>query len=330
MKNRFGMAGILLLAGILWLGPAWANETIKLGVVTKPGFAQNVCAGKFKDLLESRSSYKVHIYHSNSLGNETEILKKIQNNAVQMGVITSSIFDDFVPETQVIDYPFLFESHGQADRILDGAPGRELLSRLEKAGFKGLAFSENGFRHLTNNIRPVHSVADVAGLKIRVMESVLQKELWKLLGTDPIPLPWPINAALRKKTVDGQENPLTVIWNARMYKLQKYLTLTGHVYSPHIDVANLKWFNGLPAADRDLIETCMREAARHERQWSRDNASNVLAKLKKAGMKVDEKPDLASFRNRVAGIKDLDRYQDKDTRDLLQKFLTAVENDSKM
>lgn len=311
------------------MGPARANETIKLGVVTKPGFAQNICAEKFQDLLESRSSYKVHIYHSHSLGNETEILRKIQANEVQMGVITSSIFADFVPETQVIDYPFLFESPGQADRILDGAPGQELLSRLKKAGFKGLAFSENGFRHLTNNIRPVHKVEDVAGLKIRVMESVLQTELWKLLGANPRPLPWPINAELRKKTVDGQENPLTVIWNARMYKLQKYLTLTGHVYSPHIDVANLKWFNGLPASDRDVIETCMREAARYEREWSRDHASKVLGKLKKAGMKVDEKPDLASFRNRVAGIKNLDRYQDKNTRDLLQTFLGAVEKDSK-
>ncbi|MDD5775760.1 MAG: TRAP transporter substrate-binding protein DctP, partial [Candidatus Omnitrophica bacterium] len=171
MHGRNPLMVLTILLVFLWAGHSWAGPIIKLAVVTKPGSAQNVCADQFRRLLESRSGYKVRMYQGSSLGTEVEILKQIQTNAVQMGVITSAVFDAFLPDVRVLDYPFLFESYDQADRVLDGAPGQELLRRLEKAGFKGLAYSENGFRDLTNDRCPVHNVQDAAGLKIRVMES---------------------------------------------------------------------------------------------------------------------------------------------------------------
>ncbi len=303
----------------------WAAQTIKLGVVTKPGSAQNVCADKFKELLESQSDYKVKIYHSASLGTETQILQQIQMNTVQMGIITAGPFDVFVPEVRVIGYPFLFANFEEVDKVLDGPAGKALLKRLEKAQFKGLAYSENGFRHLTNNKHPVHTVADVKGLKIRVMESVMHKELWRLLGANPTPMGWPIYTELQQGTIDAQENPLWVIWTYKLYEVQKYLSLTGHVYSAHIDVANLKWFNGLPAADQKLIAKCMVEAAHYERQWNRQNEADFLAKLKKAGMQVDEHPDLASFRAKAAGMKDLKIFAEPAVRTMLDQFTEAVE-----
>jgi tripartite ATP-independent transporter DctP family solute receptor len=307
-----------------WGDYAWAKNVIKLGVVTKPGSAQNICAEKFKELLESRSDYEVQIFHSASLGTETEILQQIQMNAVQMGVITSGVFDVFVPEARVIDYPFLFDNVEQVDGALDGAPGRELLRALEKAKFKGLAFSENGFRHLTNNVRPVHAVEDVSGIKIRVMESVLHKELWRQLGANPTPMGWPIYTELQQGTIDAQENPLSVIWNYKLPEVQKYLTLTGHVYSAHIDVANLKWFQGLSPEDQNLIQQCMSETARLQREWSRTNEAEYLMKIKEAGVQVDERPDLESFRSKLAGIKDLEIFQGKETQDMLKRFLEAT------
>jgi tripartite ATP-independent transporter DctP family solute receptor len=305
--------------------PASAKEIIKLGLVTIPGSAQNICADKFKELLESRSDYEVKIYHSATLGTETEILQQIQMNSIQMGIITDGPFDVFVPEARVIGYPFLFGGYQQVDTVLDGAPGQELLALLEKAGFKGLAFSENGFRNLTNNKRPVHTVDEVAGLKIRVMESALHKELWRLLGANPTPMGWPIFTELQQGTIDAQENPLSVIANYKLYEVQKYLTLTGHVYSAHIDVANLKWFQGLPAPDRDLIRKCMVEAAMFQRNWNRTNEAGFLTKLKEAGMTLDEHPDLASFRSKAAPIQSMDIFQGKQIQDLLQVFLKAAQ-----
>jgi len=316
---------LMVLGSLCWVDATWAKTTIKLGLVTIPGSAQNVCAEKFKELLEARSpEYEVKIYHSASLGTETEILQQIRMNSVQMGVITDGPFDVFVPETRAVGYPFLFESYRQADEVLDGPAGQELLARLEKAGFKGLAFSENGFRQLTNNRRPVHTVDDVAGLKIRVMESVLHKELWRLLGANPTPMGWPIYSELQQGTIDAQENPLSVIATYKLQEVQKYLTLTGHVYSSHIDVANLEWFKGLPAAGQEMIRQCMIDAARYQRSWNRDNEAGFLAKLKEAGMIVDEHPDLASFRAKVSAIRQLEVFQGTDVQDLLQRFLKAA------
>jgi tripartite ATP-independent transporter DctP family solute receptor len=316
---------VFFLAAFLYAGQAWAGPVIKLAVVTKPGSAQNICADKFRKLMESRSGYKVKMYQGSSLGTETDILKKIRTNDVQMGVITSAVFDAFLPDVRVLDYPFLFESYDQADRVLDGAPGQELLRRLEKAGFKGLAYSENGFRDLTNDRRPVNKVEDLAGLKIRVMESALHLELWKMLGAEPVSLGWPdVVTALKQKSIDGQENPLSVIWSYKLYRNQKYLSLTRHVYSPHLNVANLRWFNSLPDTDQKLIRQCMQEAAFYQKQWNRRNTALFLDRLKKSGMVIDASPDLASFRNRVSDIQSLPLFQDQDTQELLKQFLAAA------
>jgi tripartite ATP-independent transporter DctP family solute receptor len=313
------------LVSFCWVQTAAAKSVIKLGVVTIPGSAQNICAEKFKELLEARSpEYEVKVYHSASLGSETEILQQIRMNSVQMGVITDGPFDAFVPQARVIGYPFLFESYEEVDKVLDGAPGQALLKGLEKVDLKGLAFSENGFRNLTNSKRPVHTVMDVEGLKIRVMESILHKELWRLLGANPTPMAWPVYSELQQGTIDAQENPLSVIATYKLQEVQKYLTLTGHVYSAHIDVANLGWFKSLPAADQDLILRCMTEAARYQREWNRTNEAGFLSKLKESGMLVDEHPDLASFRAKVSTIRDLEIFQSQDVLNLLDVFRNAV------
>jgi tripartite ATP-independent transporter DctP family solute receptor len=325
MKGRY-LLTVLLAAAVLTGATAWAKTPIKLGVVTKPGSAQNICAEKFKELLEARSQgeYEVTIYHSASIGTETEILEQIKLNAVQMGIITDGPFDVFLPEARVISYPFLFASAEAADRVLDGPAGQELLQRLEKVGMKGLAFSENGFRNLTNSRRPVHTVAEVSGLKIRVMESLFHKELWRMLGANPTPMGWPIYTELQQGTIDAQENPLSVILTYKLYEVQKYLSLTGHVYSSHIDVANLQWFEGLPPGGRKLILEAMKDAARYQRSWNRTNEADFLAKLKEAGMTVDEKPDLASFREKVKNIRDSEVFKGAAVQEMLQKFLQAA------
>ena len=280
-------------------------------MVTKPGSAQNVAAEKFKEIVESRSGGEigVKIHHSASLGSETEILQQIQMNTVEMGIITTGPFDTFDPIVRVIDYPFLFKDEWQADRVLDGPLGQEILSSLETSGFKGLAFSENGFRHLTNSRKPVKTADDVAGLKIRVMESALHKAIWQALGANPTPMPWPIYTELEQRVIDGQENPLWVAEVYKMYEVQKYMTLTRHVYSGHIDVASLAWWKTLDAKTQELLRSAMAQAARFQRSDNRAKDMQRLALLREKGLQIEEAPNVDSFRARVAGLKDMDLFR---------------------
>jgi len=306
---------------------ASAATTIKLAVVTKPGSAQNIVAERFKALLEAQSQgdIKIKIFHSGSRGNETDILTQIQKNIIQMGVITAGPFDSFDPIVRVLHYPFLFKDSQEADRILDGPLGDEILASLEESGFKGLCYSENGFRNLTNNSRPVQTPGDVKGLRIRVMESAVHKAIWRTLGANPMPMPWPIYTELKQGVVDGQENPLWVVEVYRFYEIQKYLTLTRHVYSPNIDVASLSWWKTLDPRTRELIQKCMVEAARFQRKDFRGKDAVWLKLLKEKGMLVQETPDIESFRAKVAGMKDMDLFRNPRVKAMLEKLIQATQ-----
>ena len=317
---------MLVFTVFIFSSNALAAVKIKLGVVTKPGSAQNIVAEKFKELIEQRSNkkFQVKIYHSASLGNETEILQQVQMNTIQMAVVTGGPFDTFDPVTRVINYPFLFKDNVQADKILDGPLGTQILKSLESSGFKGLSFSENGFRNLTNSKHPVKSPADLKGLKIRVMASAIHKAIWKALGANPTPMPWPIYTELEQKVIDGQENPLWVMEVYKFYEIQKYMTLSRHVYSYHIDIASLKWWKTLDKTDQDMIQKAMHEAAVYQRKDNRSKNADRLKFLKKKGMQVVENPDIAAFRAKVADLKNMDIYKDPKVQDMLLKIMEAV------
>ena len=328
MKNtRIGILAVAIL--LAWgLQGVQATQTIKFAVVTKPGSAQYIVAEKFKSLVEEQSggAWQVKLYHSASVGNETEILQQIQmgGGSIQMAAVTGGPFDTFDPIVRVINYPFLFKDHAQADNILDGPLGKEILTSLETSGFKGICFSENGFRNLTNNKRPVNMPDDVKGLKIRVMSSALHKSIWQALGANPTPMPWPIYTELEQGVIDGQENPLWVMEVYKFYEIQKYMTLTRHVYSPHITVASLTWFNSLAKQDRELITATMKQAAKFQREDNRRKNDTRLALLKEKGMQINENPDIDAFRQKVAGLKNMDLYADLKVQALLYKMLNAV------
>ncbi|MDF1590598.1 MAG: TRAP transporter substrate-binding protein [Desulfobacterales bacterium] len=324
MLNR-----ILLLIFVfvcLLSAEAMAATRIKLGVVTKPGSAQNIVAEKFKELAEKRSGggLQVQIFHSSAIGNETEILQQIQMNTIQMGIITDGPFDTFDPIVRVINYPFLFKDNAQADAILDGPLGARILKSLESSGFKGLCFSENGFRNLTNSKRPVRGPADIKGLKIRVMASALHKAIWQALGANPTPMPWPIYTELEQGVIDGQENPLWVMEVYKFYEIQKYMTLTRHVYSSHIDVASLKWWQTLDSATQGMIQQTIYESALFQRADNRAKDGERLRLLKEKGMVVDENPDVGALRARVSGLKDLDLFRSPPVQALLLEMLGAT------
>ncbi len=322
-KYTWFFLGIFLL-----LAPDFgaAAQQLKLGVVTKPGAAQNIAAEKFRDILEheSKGRFTVTIYHSASIGDETRILEQLQTGAIHLAIVNTDPFEIFTPIVRVIRYPFLFKNSRQADEILDGPLGREIFKILEPSGFKGLAFSENGFRSLTNNRNPVQTADDLQGMKIRVMSSPPHKAIWQALGASPAQAPWPIYSELADGGLDGQENPLWVVDVYNFFEVQKYMTMTNHIYSAHIDVASMTWWQKQPAATRELIQDAMYRAAVFQRKDNRTKEAERLYLLKEKGMIVEEHPDTESFRAKVSNLKDLDYYATPQVQDLLTKMLEAT------
>ncbi len=281
------------------------NYVINLGIVTTPKTFHYKAAEKFKQIVEKESNgnIKVIIHHSGSVGNETSILQQLQMGALQAGVITAGPIDKFVPAIKAIEFPFIFDSYKKVDTVLDGKIGRSILNQFPKANLIGFHFLENGFRNLTNSKRPVHSVKDLKGLKIRVMNSQLHIAIWKALGANPTPMPWPIYTQLAQHVIDGQENPLAVIYQYKLYEVQKYLSLTRHVYSALVFVGSKKFYDTLPANYQKLLFKAAKEASIYERGLNRKQVAFFLSELKKKGMVIDEHPNIASFKKKVEPLK---------------------------
>ena len=223
---------------------------IKLGTTVNEQDSFQVAAEKFAELVAERTNnkYKIEIYPNAALGDERTMLESMQMGTLDMGIITSGPFVNFVPEMGALDLPFLFSSNEEAYKILDGEIGKELLSKLESANLKGLAYAERGFRNLTNSVRPVEKAEDIKGLKIRVMENEVYIATFEALGVNTVPMAWTeALTALQQKTIQGQENPVNVIHAFKLWESQKYVTMTRHAYASAIITMSLDRFNSLPA-----------------------------------------------------------------------------------
>ena len=206
----------------------------------------------------------------------------------------------------VLDMPFLFANNEEAYKILDGEIGHELLDTLEDAGLKGLAYAERGFRNITNSVKPVASAADVAGLKLRVMENEVYTATFKALDVNAVPMNWQDTlTALQQGTVEGQENPINVIWSYKMWEYnQKFCVLDRHSYSTAIITMSLDLFNSLDAETQQIFIDAAQEAAEYERAWVAEQEAGQLQEIKDNGIEVVEDPDVDSFREAVQVVYD--------------------------
>jgi TRAP-type transport system periplasmic protein len=318
---------VLLISAICLLlltGPAAAATQINIGIVTNPAFVHFKAANWFKDDVEKNlpGKYEIIVHHSGALGSETEVLQQIQLGTTQMSVCTTGPIEAFVPEIKALEMPFLFSSYADADKILDGPIGKELAARFEKQGFVALHFLDNGFRNVTNSKHPIKTPADLAGLKIRTMEAPTHLAIWRAIGANPTPMAWPIFTALQQGVIDGQENPIAVIHAAKLYEAgQKYLTLSRHVYSALVFVANKAFIDNLPAKDRKAIFDAARDASLKGRAFIRDNEVRQLAELKQMGMQVEEAPDIQAFRKKTASVVEA---TSGDTKKIVQQIRQAL------
>ena len=209
---------------------------------------------------------------------------------------SSGPIPNFVPETKILDIPFLFRDKAHARAVLDGPIGQEMLTKFDAKGFKALAWGENGIRHMTNSKRAVNSPDDLKGLKMRTMENPVHVAAYKGLGIVTTPMAFPeVFTALQQGTVDGQENPLSVIMASKFDQVQKHLSLTGHVYSPGIFLMSKPAFDKLSAADKTAFLEAAREGAKANRARVDEDDAKGVAELRSKGMNVVENIDKSKF-----------------------------------
>lgn len=277
----------------------------KLGTTVNEQDSFQVAAEKFAELVAERTdgAYAIEIYPNGTLGGERDMLESMQIGTLDMGIITSGPFINFSSDMGVLDMPYLFSSNEEAYAVLDGEVGRELLDTLEGSGLKGLAYAERGFRNLTNSVKPIETAADLAGMTIRIMENDVYTASFQAMGVNATPMAWAdALTALQQGTVQGQENPINVIYSYSLWESQKYVTLDRHSYSTAIITMSASLFDSLDAETQQIFLDAAQEAAEYERAWVADQESSQLQALKDNGMEVIEEPDLTSFKEAVQPV----------------------------
>lgn len=191
-----------------------------------------------------------------SLGSDTQMQQALIGGAQEMMVGSTATLVGISPAMAVWDTPFLFNSAKEADAVLDGPVGEKIKATLEPKGLVGLVYWENGFRNLTNNKRPINKLEDMDGVKLRVMQNNVFLDSFKALGANAVPLPFSeLFTALETKAVDGQENPFNTVLSSKFYEVQKFLTVSNHVYSPWIVTVSKKWWDTLTLTKRRCCKT---------------------------------------------------------------------------
>jgi tripartite ATP-independent transporter DctP family solute receptor len=296
-RNLSHLAKILSLVLMLGLifAPAWviaAPTVIKFAHVDPedPFHSKKGAAARaFKDIVEAETSgqIEVNLFPAGQLGGERELIESTKLGTIQMSMVSGAIAGQFKP-AMVLDIPYLFSSAPVAWAVLDGPFGKELSEAILKTtGMRNLAYGETGFRNFTNSKRVIKSPADMAGLKFRVMETPLYITMVKSLGASPTPIAWPeVYTSLQQGVVDGQENPVGVIYNNKLYEVQKYLILDGHAYGADFMLINDKFFNSLPAEQQNIIKMAAIVAGNCGRSIQELNSAMGVSELKKEGMQV--------------------------------------------
>ena len=279
------------LAGALLAAPLSAQTEIKIGyaLAPAPDSHYGVGAARWQEVVEERTDgrYVFRHFPSSGLGGEREMVEGVQLGTIEAVIVSSGTLANFVEDAGVFDIPFLFRDLGHARRVLDGPIGQDILAQFDDVGLKALAWGEQGFRHITNNRNQISSPDDLAGLKLRTMENPIHLTAFETLGAAPTPMAWPeVIGALQQGTIDGQENPLSVIVSVNLDDVQEYLTLSGHVYSPAIMLVSPMVWDGMSEEDREAFREGAAEGVAAMRGFVDDVEESGLETLRERGMDV--------------------------------------------
>ena len=297
------LLSLMLMVGLIFVpATAMAGPTIKLGHVDPASWqsSKKGAAGAiFKNIIEGETDMSVELFPAKALGDENSLVQQVQEGTTQMTIVSGAM-STVCKAADVLNIPYTFASPTIAWDVLDGQFGKDLAKHcLQETGLRILAYGETGFRNFTNNVREIKTPADMKGVKFRVQPIPLYVEMVKGLGGEPTPIAWSeLPNALATGVVDGQENPVGVIYNNKLHKLQKYLVLDGHVYAADFILINDKFYQSLSKKDRAVIKKAARIAGVMGRAIQQFNTAEGVTKVAAEGMKVysPSAAELAQFK----------------------------------
>lgn len=284
-----GLIGMALLLGST--AHAQDAKVLRLSFVNVKEHPHGVGAERFAELVSKKSGGKlqVRLYPGGTLGSDMQVISSMQGGTIDLSVMVPGSLAGVSKEFGLFDLPFMFRSAAEADAVLDGPFGAKLMDILPGKGLVGLSFWDHGFRNFTNSKKPIATVEDFQGLKVRVQQIPIYIDMMRALGANPVPLSFPeLYGALESRAVDGQENPLTSIVGSRLHEAQKFLSITRHTYNPLLVVGSKRSWDKLSEADRKILLEAANEAKPYQRQFSRDAEAKALAVIEAAGVKVNE------------------------------------------
>jgi len=277
--------------------PAKARK-LRIGYLLPADSQLGAGASAMVEEVASRTGGRIQIqqFPDSALGGEVEMLKGVQLGAIDLAFITGAPLPSILPEAGIFNIPFMFNNPAHAHAVLDRPIGDSYRQLLSGKDLVALAWGENGMRHITNSKRPITSPDDLKGLKLRLPQSPVMLAGFRALGADAGPLPFPqLYAALQAGVFDGQENPIGTIRSAKLGQVQKFLTLSGHVYDPAVIVMSSDAHDDLSDEDRAVFQAAARTGARASRAYAAEAEVSGVAALQQAGMQVQPSVDRARF-----------------------------------
>lgn len=327
MKLLKTLLATALVAASLLPGAHAQERTIKFAFQNQKEHPQAQGAQKFADLVAAKTNGRiaVKLFPGGTLGGDLQTVSALQGGTVEMTVLNAGILSAQAKEFGIYDFPFLFASPQEADAVTDGPFGKKLLDKLQAKNLVGLGYWELGFRNLTNSKKPITKAEDIAGLKIRVIQSPIYIDMFNALGANAVPMPFPeLYTAMEQKAVDGQENPFSTILSSKFAEVQKHLTVTRHMYNPQAVIVSKKFWDSLNPADQKAVTEAMAEATTFQRSVSRSQADVALEELKKAGMLVTEfsPAEVDKLRAKVKPV--VEKHSDKVGADTVQEVYATL------
>ena len=300
--------------------------TLSMGFEGSMESSQGVGAKEMARVAEKLSKGQIdfQFYPDSKLGSGPKMIEMVQKGELDIFFGGAGYFAALDSRINVFDIPYLFENVEQAYKVMDGKFGREMLSVFEPHGLKGMGFWENGIRSITNNTKPINRPEDIAGLKMRIMPgNAVYEKLWKMVGTETTPMPsGAIYKAIKEGRIDSQEHPVATIYARKFFEVQKYLSLTRHLYGPLIQVMNLKEFKSLNKAQQDILLKASYAAAVGMRKFSNDSEAKFLEEMKAKGLQVNE-VDPKPFKDKMRPEIEKD-FIEKNGNDWLKKISAAL------
>lgn len=287
-RTLLAALGLLAVAGAPLA--ADAGQTLKIGHVlpAKSQFSEAIRVMNEELQKNTAGAYQLEEYPASALGSGKAMLDGVKLGTIDLVMSSSGgALADFNPAVGVLDLMLLFRDAAHADAVLDGPIGAELLDSFKAQDTVGLAWGENGFRQLTNSVRPIKTPADMKGLKIRLSESSIYKAAFNVLGAETFPLPFAqLYPALQSGKADGQENPVTTIVGSKLQEVQKYITLSNHTYAPAAILMNKDAFDSMTPDHQKAFLAAAKAGARASRDFVRQRDEAGMATLKTSGIQI--------------------------------------------